>query len=116
MSTAMTRRHRELPAPPLVAPAAQPERHVERVEATPGVVNYFTHVGPRIANHAEQDGKALTTVDRSMTLTSAATYFHMVVGQGCGSTVVSPPENGEGLEIKNPPDADGFWRKGLLVR
>lgn len=59
---------------------------------------------------------ALTTVDRSMTLSSVATYFHMVVGEACNSSVVSPPENGEGLEITNPPDADGIWRKGLLVR
>jgi len=61
-------------------------------------------------------GDALTTIDRSMTLSSVAPRFHMVVGQDCRSSIVIPPESGEGLEIKTSPDTDGVWRKGLLVR
>jgi hypothetical protein len=34
------------------------ERNIERVETTPSVVAYFTHVRPRIANHAEQGCEA----------------------------------------------------------
>jgi hypothetical protein len=58
----------------------------------------------------------LVTIDRLMPLTALATYFRMVLGEDCTSTVESLPENGEGLEIRNPPDADGIWRKGLFVR
>jgi hypothetical protein len=35
-----------------------PERDIERMEATPGIVAYFTHVRPRITNHAEQGCEA----------------------------------------------------------
>lgn len=59
---------------------------------------------------------ALVTVDRTMTLTTAATHFQMVLAQNCASSLATAPNDGEGFEMNNPADTDGIWRTGIFVR
>jgi len=66
--------------------------------------------GDGVANNA------LVTVDRTMTLTTAASHFQMVLAQNCASSLATAPNDGEGFEMNNPADTDGIWRTGIFVR
>jgi len=40
----------------------------------------------------------------------------MGIIQGCASRLETPATIGEQLRIMTPPDADGIWRSGIMVR
>jgi hypothetical protein len=56
------------------------------------------------------------TLDRTLAYSSSASAVQMVLRQGCQSSVCNPATSGERFQISMPPDADGFWRNGILVR
>ncbi len=61
-------------------------------------------------------GGALFSYQNTVTFSSAATVFQMLVVQGCASGLTNLASEGERLYVNVPPGGDGVWRKGIFVR
>jgi hypothetical protein len=61
-------------------------------------------------------GAGFFTLTETIPYSASAPLFQMVIVQGCQSGTCPTLSDGERFFVDMPPDQDGVWRKGILVR